>query len=1262
MIVLLKRFFLPIFALALALLPGNAPAAGSPDRALGAQLAASIDAGDAYATPYGPRQLRRLPDAIALPAGRAPGGFAPASQGGHGLSVFKPAALQKQSRREAPARLRAELQKLRATAAGRTANPVFIDPDTGLRVLVTTNLILCLKPGIEARAYFGKDWARVQPLSGTTDQFLLAMPDATAEEMFTEVNRRAAHPSVAWAEPDFVQQMKRNYTPNDARFSHQWNLENTGQYNTLPGADANLPEAWDITLGHSNIVIAVIDDGVQISHPDLAANIFRNPGELPTNGRDDDNNGRTDDWRGWDFFLGRNDPSPDVTGDYHGTSVAGIAAAVGNNFIGISGAAPGCRILPLKVFSGEDSITTSLFATVVRYAAGLGGGDVRPWRGADIINISLTFARNSVIDSALTAAATKGRQGRGCPIFCAAGNSAAAWRLVFVDIPYSGNHSLVWQFSKDNVDTRAIGANTVWLDNVTYPDGTYESFEYLGLPTGWTTGGDATWTQVTDGVKGNHAYTGLDGPGSHAMRAGKITHDEVTWLQFDGYLQEGLLTFWVWTESEAASDRGYDFFDFFLNDELYDFDYGVPVLKTAPSYPASHAHTFAVGASTDYDFRADYSQYGSKLDFVAPSDGGYAGITTTDLTAASGQNTDPTSDGDYSRLFGGTSAAAPLAAGITALVLSVNPYLTVAELRALLRSTCDHIGLEFYNAQNRSTHYGSGRLNAARAVALARPDLSLLLASQPDPVVVGDTSTYTLTLRNNGTARSGPVRITQQLPAGVVFGSAKPSPAFRSGNLLTFTNTSLARDGVLTFKIVVTNLTLGSQLCTASVTNDVPEPNLADNTAEAASFVLPVPIVSISDATFDEPATGSVNAVFEVTLSNPSSRTVTVRFATAAQTATSKRDFTSRSGVLTFQPGETSKTFTIRILSDALNEDDETFLINLTGPVNASLGTAQGIGTILDHDPLPTVAISDASITEGNSGAASAQFRVKLSPVSGRVVTARFATASGSAREGEDFLGSTNTLIFQPGQTVKTIPITVLGEAIQETSETFLVTLSDPTHATITDSEGIGTIVNTDKAPKLFLGNATVMEAVADTTNAIFQLRLVPASGLTVSVSFYTTNGTATSGLDYSNQAPQILLFAPGETNLTISVPVFSDALSESNETFFVRLLQPTNATLGQALGLGTILDRPAPPAPAFRPGDALVLTSELTTNGVRLRFRSVSGQSYRVESTINLGDEAAWKTLPGFASIAGTGAELEIIAPRAPEAPRSFYRVRQLP
>src|SRR5262249_32548401 len=161
----------------------------------------------------------------------------------------------------------------------------------------------------------------------------------------------------------FLEDVLKDAVPNDPLFPQQWHLNNTGQGGGTPGADVKAPAAWDLTTGSSSIVIAVVDDGVEKTHPDLAANIFVNSHEIPGNGIDDDGNGYIDDVNGWDFSGNDNDASPGAS-DFHGTSVAGVAAGRGNNGIGVTGACQTCRILPVKL---PSSGTLTVFANAIQY-------------------------------------------------------------------------------------------------------------------------------------------------------------------------------------------------------------------------------------------------------------------------------------------------------------------------------------------------------------------------------------------------------------------------------------------------------------------------------------------------------------------------------------------------------------------------------------------------------------------------------------------------------------------------------------------------------------------------------------------------------------------------------------------------------------------------------------------------------------------------------------------------------------------------------
>ncbi|MBI1935714.1 S8 family serine peptidase [Candidatus Woesearchaeota archaeon] len=170
-------------------------------------------------------------------------------------------------------------------------------------------------------------------------------------------------PNVEYAEPNYI--VYTTLIPNDPNFANLWGLHNTGQTGGKADADIDAPEAWNMKTNSNDVVVAVIDTGVDYSHEDLAGNIWNNANEIPENNIDDDGNGFIDDVRGWDFYNNDNNPADDGG---HGTHVSGTIGAVGDNGKGIAGVNWNVKIMPIKFISYFGSGTEADAIKSINYA------------------------------------------------------------------------------------------------------------------------------------------------------------------------------------------------------------------------------------------------------------------------------------------------------------------------------------------------------------------------------------------------------------------------------------------------------------------------------------------------------------------------------------------------------------------------------------------------------------------------------------------------------------------------------------------------------------------------------------------------------------------------------------------------------------------------------------------------------------------------------------------------------------------------------
>jgi subtilisin family serine protease len=261
-------------------------------------------------------------------------------------------------------------------------------------------VLVAMQPGhtLEAGAD-GSVRARDAALAATLQRFALANParlsrgvprtprpefyvlrsDAADFDPYAAAAALRALPGVVAAAPDL--RMSLHLVPNDPYLSDQWYLGTSV-------AAMRVRQAWDITTGSPGVAIGILDTGVDVGHEDFAGKLWQNPGEIPGNSIDDDLNGYVDDVNGWDFGNDDPDPSPNPVFDlstgidvgWHGTYVAGLAAAASNNGIGIAGVAWGCRVMALKVADSAGDMPLSAVTAAILYAID---------NGAGVLNMSL---------------------------------------------------------------------------------------------------------------------------------------------------------------------------------------------------------------------------------------------------------------------------------------------------------------------------------------------------------------------------------------------------------------------------------------------------------------------------------------------------------------------------------------------------------------------------------------------------------------------------------------------------------------------------------------------------------------------------------------------------------------------------------------------------------------------------------------------------------------------------------------------------------
>lgn len=342
------------------------------------------------------------------------------------------------------------------------------------------------------------------------------------------------------------------------------------------------------------------------------------------------------------------------------------------------------------------------------------------------------------------------------------------------------------------------------------------------------------------------------------------------------------------------------------------------------------------------------------------------------------------------------------------------------------------------------------------------------------------------------------------------------------------------------------------------------------------------------------------NAVVRLTRTGDTTRTASVTVATAdggANPATQGVDYTAVTRTVTFEAGATHASASVPVAEDGVAESLETFLVNLTNPIESVLADNQAVVSIVPagdpSGPTSWLAAADTYLlVEGDARRTTLRFEIYRTGALDQPATVDYATNQLSAIQGSDYIPVSGTLTFEPGQSFATVDVAIVGDDTPEAVETFELLLSNAAGAVVADRAGLATIADDDIDPaagppglpaSLVIDDAVVTEGDTGVSHAVFTVRRLGDTAASAGFRYSTGPGIrpAASPTDYTAVPSTPVTMAAGQTEATFAVPVTGDTRDEKNERFVVYLTNPSRAVLADSVGVATIIDDDGPPAPA---------------------------------------------------------------------------------